>query len=661
MSTTPRIPASKIKQYFERIDKFDRGSNTLINEARLDKRYAVQSTNLIQDQDGIWKTRPGTANYGNEISGVTTIDGAYEYVKSDGTREIIAIGDGTVYKSSNDGSNWSSVSGATFTAGITPYFLQIRNRLYVANGTDSLAYYDGTDMQTFTGLTTPTAPTPTRGAGLSAGSNNNYYRIVATNEAGFTLPSPSGSVTTDVSRYLWDPDTTDMHVDLSWSSVSGAVGYDVFWGQVDGVEYYIGSTADTVFRDRGQEINPVNLYVEAPDDDTTSAPKFRSMEVSGNRMWATYDSDNPYRVYWSGTDSDVGSFSYFAGGGYIDLERGGRNTPVAVTHYRDGKGTPRITVLASSPDGLGAVYQVELVSLSVGSETLIVPSGEKIVGSIGGSSPKGVVKAGDNVFFINKKGIFALRNKEQIFNVLTTDDLSAPIRDRITALNQSQITDFVSYYRPPRVYFSVSEGSSNDRVIVYDLERNNWNYAWTFGIKQFFEYTDTGGTTRFLAVENDSNRLVEISDNYVGDKGEKFLQVYLSPLLAVDKDYATVAKLKEVIYELGNLRGTVSLSLLGITRNGQVTNLGTRTVSATTGTTGFGDDAFSDIQFSDTSNTPETYAETTTKIKLRPTSKKLYAIQFKVQANNVDATFELLGLQAKGFLLPSRAPSDWDS
>ena len=215
------------------------------------------------------------------------------------------------------------------------------------------------------------------------------------------------------------------------------------------------------------------------------------MEMSGNRIWATGDPDNPYRVYFTGVGQYLGFFSPFYGGGYIDLEKGGRETPVRVVHYRKGSGDSMATVLCSSPDGLGSIWQVDINSNTVDNFTFAIPMAYKIVGSIGSNATFSVVKAKDNIGFANTKGVFFLRNKPQMLNILTTDETSQPIRPDYRSLNQSQIGNLCAYYYEGKIFFSASEGSTNDIIFIYDLERNNWTYKWSRGVKRFFEYLET--------------------------------------------------------------------------------------------------------------------------------------------------------------------------
>lgn len=656
-----KIPASSIAKYELNLADFSGATNTIISEARLGKRgnsskFAKESVNIWQNQDGIWETRPGMAYYGEALP--ADLDGATEFQRADGVRETIAIANNKVWKSINGGS-WTEVTGATFTAGKTPYFLQIKGVLYISNRFDPLAVYDGSTLTKYSSLTDPvSAPSASKGSGISAsGSYTTYYRYTANNTVGNTNPSPAISITTAKSRESW-VESSNEYCDITLTPVPGATTYDIWAGDISGKEHYLGSTSSTSFRDYGQAIN---IYREAPDDNTTAAPLFGPMEMSGNRMWATYDPNNEWRVYGTGVGQYLGYFSTYYGGFWVDVEKGGKFKPINVVHYRTGKGDPIITVPCTSPDGQGTMFQIELTTITIGDVTFVVPVVYKLVGSIGFDAPLSVIKISDNVGGLNKKGVFFLRNKQQMFNVLAADDMSSPIRDRIESLNYSQIDKSCGYYKPPRAFWSVPEGSVNDTTFIFDNERRNWAYKWTCGFKMFFEYTDNTDTkvTHFIGVPAAGNKLVEISANFTDDFGEPFFQSYVSPLIPVDPtDHRVQAKVRDVIFEIGQLRGTVKVEVLGKTKKTEITSIGAETVNSTIGTSGWGDDFFSDMLFSDTGDTPSVFTSTTRKKRVK-VNKKIYAIQFRVWTNE-KAFWQLLSIQAFGFLLMGKPPSNWD-
>jgi len=351
-----------------KIDKFDGGYSSLLDEARMPNKFAVQSYNLMQFQDGIWGTRWGFDYYGSAITGETSIDGATEYIKTDGTRETIAIGGttGKIWKSQDRGA-WTQIGSTTLTVGKTPSFLQIKSELYICNGTDALLRYDGTNLNVYTALTAPTNVAFTRTV-LTTGTNNYYYVITALNDVGETEGSSELTVAVNKKRETW---AATEFITITWDAVNGATRYNVYAYDQTGYEVFLGTTINATYIDVGTTV--WNPFIETPNDNTTSAPKFSAMESSGNRIWATGDPNNKFRVYFTGVGQYLSFFSPFYGGGYIDLEKGGRDTPVAVAHYRTGKGDPIATVLCSSPEGSGSIWQVEINSTTVDSFTFAVP------------------------------------------------------------------------------------------------------------------------------------------------------------------------------------------------------------------------------------------------------------------------------------------------
>jgi hypothetical protein len=369
-------------------------------------------------------------------------------------------------------------------------------------------------------------------------------------------------------------------------------------------------------------------------------------------MWGTYDPDNEYRVYASGVGANFGSFSPFYGGAYIDLEKGGRYKPTSIVHYRTGKGDPMITVLCDSPDGQGTTFQVELTSAQVGETSFTVPVSYKIVGAIGSDAPLSVIKAGNSIMFANKKGAYFLRNQAQLYQILSSDDATKLIRDKWQSIDPDNVSKICAYYKPPKAYFSVPMSSTEYKTAVYDMELNNWSWAWDTGFKQFLEYTDTNGDTHFLGIPISGGRLVEISDNFLGDLGAGFYQQYLSPLIYVSKDKTDKGKPKYAIFTLGNFQGSITCTVLGLDERGQTTTLASETATSTSGGSGWGDDEFSDILFSDTEDSPTTFTLDSQDITVR-INKKLKAIQFKVTSTS-RSYWELLRVQAKGVIIPGR-------
>lgn len=646
-----------------RMTDFKAGTITLLDQTRIPLNGAMQSTNLYQMEDGLWTTRPGTATYGQAIPGLAstgTIDGGAEYLRSDGTTELIAVANGVVQKSQNGGA-WTTITGAAFTAGHKCFFLQVKQRLYITNGVDPLAYYDGLVMNTYTALSAPGAPTLALGSGLSSGSFTQYYQIVAVNAVGQTNGGTEASITMNKTRDSWinaSGSAPTNYISLSWTAVTGAIRYDIYSSDTSGFEGYLGSVNGTSFTDDGSL--EINTFVGIPLDNTTSAPLFKQMELSGNRMWATQDPNNKYRVYWGGTGQYQGYFSPFYGGGNIDLELGGRSTPTSVVHYRDGKGDSLITVLCTDPEGIGTTWQITLTAQTVGTTSFVVPTADKIVGSIGSVAPYAVVKSRDAIIFPNSKGFYRLGNVPQLLNILSTDELSANVRPSVQNLNLSKMPLACGYFYLAKLYFSLPSSTlGNDQTWVYDTERGNWQLNWTIGFSQFMEYTDTSTVDHFLGIPTTGNQFLEISPTIAGDKGSAFNTSYISGLYAIDQsDRRKFGKIRYAYVELANPKGTINFEVLGTQKKSGFSSIGTKSITDTVSQTGFSWDKFSTVELSTSTGKAVSFSAASIKKRIR-INKLINNIQFHVYSNDINAQYTILSLQAIGYIVPTRDPAGW--
>lgn len=650
-STAPRPDITKVKDS-------KKGTVTLLEETRLAENQTKESVNLIQVQDGIWKTRWGRAYYGEAITAETTLDAAFEYIKDRGKateeRQIIVCGaSGTIYKSINDGYTWSTVTGVTFTGGNPVSALQIDEYLYMANGVDSLTRYNGATLVQYSSISVPTGLALSRNT-LTTGSYEAYYQVTALNEVGETAGCTEVSIAINKERNAW---TSGESIDVDWTAVTGAIRYQIYYSDDSGYETLLGSSTTNAFEDDGSaEPNP---YIVTPVDDTTEAPKFKHIELSGNRIWGTNDPDNPQRVYFSGVGQFISYFSAYYGGGWIDLEYGGREICVGVANYRTGKGDEVSTVLTKTPEGTGSIWQVALDVATSGDLTFTLPIPAKIVDYIGCTSHGAIVKAGDKVFFPNINGIFDLGNKEQMYNILVSAETSQAIRPDYRSFSEALLENMTGYYYDAKLFFSASVGGEeNDVTFIYDVERKNWNYFWDFGVNNFFEVTDDSYHHHFLYVPTEGNRLCEISESFDTDFGGAFRTSYVSGLFSFDNRMDAFAKIYQGIVEFGDLKGTVSFEILGIERARGFRAVSAREYTDTVSTIDFTNTLWGDYAFSEGSEEPVAYTQSTLKKRLR-VNRRLNRIQFKISSTTAGTQYSLLGVQANGRGIAMNPPNVW--
>jgi len=642
---------SKVQELNIQVDKFNDGLNVIQRPTRIKPSEAKELLNLMLVDDGLPTPRWGTAVYGKEISGADEIDGMGEYVKSDGTRELIVVAGGKVWKHTT--LDDTEITGATFTKGTRAYFKQIKGYLYISNGVDPLARYNGTNLTTYTEIDPPTNVQLVGGAGIT-GSGFSYYVVVTSlNEIGETTGSTEATITTKSARADWAE--ADETMTINWTAASGATRYQIYISDESGYEVLLASTeTNTYIDDNSATPNP---YVEVPDANTTGGPKFGPMELSGNRLWGTKDPDNKYRVYGTGTGPNMGVFSDFYGGFWIDLEKGGRTEPQVVVDYRNGQGESRATVLCTTPEGTGCVWQVQLTSATVGDVTFVIPSASKVVGSFGTSSPASAVIAANDVYFLNKKGVFVLGNEKQFWGVLRTNELSVKIRPYIENISETEVSNACAYYYDDKVFFSVStNGSYNNRTFYYDRENLSWVADWSVGVNQFCEHTDSNGVTHFLGASSSDGYVIEFSQNILGDRGVAFKTRYTGPQFPVSKDWSKFAKLKKFHIRLADPKGTVSVSLIGTGKSSTFSTIASAAITTTSAATGLGFDPLGSVVLGTSAGSPTTFAIGNTQRHMRLKSR-VRDVQLVAETTTLENGYTLMGYKIKGTILNVNDPS----
>lgn len=666
-----KLSGSDGKPFVITIDKFGRGVMTLFDDTRLPLEAVKQAKNMYLDQDGIWTTRPGSTPFGQALTGPIDGAGSFTIYNSDGTATTyIWVVDNGTFKISQNGGAWTSKAGITFTTGYPVLGKQVNsvksdgtraNLLLLANGAQNMGYYDiaaGT-LGTYAAISSPTGLSASR-VGLSAGSQNGYYKVTAVNSVGETLASSEASVSGGINktRDNWTLGTDS--ITLTWTPVTGAVRYNIYYSDRSGEQVYLDSVVAATYSDTGE--STPNPYASVPEVDSTAGPKYADIALSGNRIWGTKDPSQPYRVGWSGTSQYLGAWNPFMGGGYVDLERGGSERPEKVVHFRTGKGDAVATVLTSDPNGAGSTWAISLTSLTVGTVTATIPVAQKQQGSVGTRSPRGVIEYNDAVFFPSPKGFHNTGSRQSILNILVTSDLSDVIRPSVAGINNAYASKIAGIASGGRLYWAVPYGSSsNNQIWVYDVERKGaWALPWTLGVKQFFEYTDSEGSIHLLAVPTEGNYLIEIGSAGAGDSGEPFEALLESGLIHGDKNHMSWMYIRKAYVELADPAGQINFSISGTRRGRDFATIGSRTIQAAYGESGFGADLLGDVLLGDSNSATATYSQPSTK-KVLSIKKTLNNVRWSLGHNTIDAKMSLIQIVIEGVILPTTDPSDWKS
>lgn len=642
---------------------FKRGVITLLEETVLPPDALKEATNLMIWENGNPRPRWGSAWYGTAPS-ASAIDGA-TYYDYGGAIHLIIVAGGTVYRSTNDGSTWSTCTGATLTSGSKCYFEQAGGYLYIVDGVDNIVRYNGTTtLQTYTALSQPTAPTVTA-TGMTGSTYTAYYRIVAVNAVGFTQGSASGTATSSLPRSSWD---STHYMSLSWPAVTNALYYDIYF--VDSTAQdalnnlvYVTSVGGTAYVDDGSA--PLNNSIAVPIQNTSQGPTLSKVSFVGQSLYGTGDPNNKYRVWWTGAGNFLGYFASAYQGGYVDIQPGGYFQPVSVQDYRDGKGTPLATIWCKSSDGRGAIFQLAITSVDVSGGTVLVPSYYRLPGSRGTSAPNSIVNVLNDFYFYNTIGpaFYNLGSRAQFLNLLSTDEASINIRPSLQQITASASNSICAAYFLGKVFFSVPYGSStNNAIVVYDTEQQHWlPKAFDFGVERFLQYTDTSGTLHLLFWKPGDSQLSEISQYIKGDYGNAFTTILTTGIMSVGKNRFDFGFVDQGEIEFSEPNGNITVNLYGIDRNNGFELITSRVMtplSSQIGFVGWSTFAWSTKQWSVITSPPSLYAEPSAK-RYFIITKELNAYQWNVTTSSVTSDYKLRTLQVISTLTDAGLPRQW--
>lgn len=118
-----------------------KGLNVLVSENLIDNREATSVQNIEYVEAGGISKRNGYTQVGGDLS--NNPRGLGVYIDTSNNKHVCTI-DGTTLKYiKNDSGTWTSATGDTFTSGKTTTFTQAQNKMFVWNGSNGGAYFDG--------------------------------------------------------------------------------------------------------------------------------------------------------------------------------------------------------------------------------------------------------------------------------------------------------------------------------------------------------------------------------------------------------------------------------------------------------------------------------------------------------------------------------------
>ena len=490
-----------------------KGLNTLFAPNKIRPDELSRADNVILVSQGSPTRRWGSNYYGND-GGESIHTMLAGYYKSDGSNQLVKIGNG-LFKRLNTGTqNWDVVAGASFTSTQRTRRTILNDVMYISNGIDPLTKYDGTSLTRFTAISKPTNLAVARGASLTSGTFRYSYRITAINAVGETDATSNVTVQVNRNRDEWNFDpqspSSNFSVNLTWTPSANATGYNIY-GVTETTETFLdrvdGGTV-TSYRDYG--LKTPSTLISFPDANTTDAPKGSIITTYKSALLIAGDPNAPSRLYFSAGVDKPDDFSWGNGGGFIDINKNSDDGIIT------GIGLFQNSAIIFKER---SIWKFDFTESEI-------PSLFNINRDLGALNHESIHNVENDVFFVGKKvggtvGAFVLGNEPNFLNQIRTNELSARVRPEMLGLIASNYGDVEAFYIDNRYIFAFPDGSSqvNDRALVYDRERLGWTKWVDISLSNLVVYFDQG-TQHVLFIDQNDQRVSELSSAFGNDKGD---------------------------------------------------------------------------------------------------------------------------------------------
>lgn len=623
--------------------EFSKGYMSTIANSRRPLNSFADLTNMEIVQDSIPRPRPSLLPYGTQPAYPVISRG--KYTKNRVRYEIFMLNDGGVGKvyTRVDGGSYTLIGG-TYTATVWSGFVQSNDRVYIFNETDKLSYFDLTSntIQTYTGISNPGAPTPTK-TGMAATTWTYYYKISANNAVGTTAASTAGSVQVGKTRENWD--STANYVTVTWSGVAGATSYNVYVGDQAGNEELVTTTTGLSFVDDGSLAT--DPFTVAPSGNSTEGPILRWMyNDSKNNQLFGIDADN--KLWYS--DAGNGDFSPYNGGGYVPIDEKGDTVLNYVDGFRDGKGTPVITVSARGAAGKGKMFHVTFDSTTFGDQVIISANVYEANGQSAPYAPRAVVKARDSLWYPTGDAFKSTGTSQNIVNILTTNSVSQVIEPDVMTISLGSLDKAVGVEYQDKIFFALPVNSTENNQIWYiDLARKNlWVLRWTVAAKDLWVYEDSTGTAHFCALVN--NRILEFTRAVATeDDGTAFETRTAFSSIVWDEDGLVMANIRKQYYKLLNPKGQINISVYGLDKNGASNSIGSETFTQTISFTGIGVwDYSGSYKYGDDVGSIAGFAKSIGAKKVKTNAKMINQLDWEITTDGKDCDYLLSAVRTIG-------------
>lgn len=612
-------------------DNFRGGLNSFLDPTEIQGNELAQADNLLLSGAGIPSKRWGSGLY--FLAGATgAVRGSTSFYNGS-TNELLALTDwGFMTKKSS--ASYAMLSGVSWPSGYEATFTQLNNTVYIASQGRELVKYDGSTLIDFATIASPTMSSITNLSGASGIGELTQvsYRVSAEGKVGETLAS------TALSLASVQADPLLHRIRVVWGTVSTASGdlkgY-VVYGREPGNETFLARVNNyTLTYDDDGDDTP-SLTVNPPTADTTGGHVAKFIIKYKDRLIMAGLQNDPTKVVISGRVPNHEKFHWSYGGAYIlvDPDSGDNIT---------GLGVLREKILVFKER---SIWELTLGTVTVGNYTLTDPQYQLLTASHGAVSHKTIIPVEDDVFFLSRRGVYAIGFKPNILNVLSTTEISAKIRDITDTINPNKWATASAEYKDYKYILSYPTAGSNspDQIIIFDREQGAWMGPWYVSANNLFRYYDSSNVERLVFGSSATPNVYELSDAFTTDEGTAIE----TTLRTKKEDFGSwnlFKTIKDIFFQFKDVQGSVNVDIFIEQRDGNVATAKNFTISPTTGNSGWGTFGWGDFQWGDSEESAGS-GDITEILRWINTNVTGRSLQVQVRTTDATANYKLLGVK----------------
>lgn len=583
--TPTYTPQKKLEVNWE---SWDGGWNDFFNATEIKPNELTIADNIMVKGRGTITGRWGSELYANSGSGRIRFLGDYK-VPETSTNELLSTTD-SGYLVKRSGASYTRITGASWVSGYDVRGTQLGGKVYLVSRAREMTRYSGATLQSFATVSAPTGVTATNLSGVS-GVNTYGWRITAVTDVGETTGS------TSVILANLPQDLTKTSVKVSWTAPSTASGiiksYSIYRGSAGDERYLSQVDANvTSFFDVGSTPSDIIL---TPVADSTGGPKAGHVLSLDDRLVVSDFPNDPSLVQISARYPYESRFNWAYGGGYIRVAPNDgdrvRCTSFVGSNTKGGNVPSTILVFKER-----RTFAMVLKTVTIGNYILLDPQYQELL-PVGTKSADSVVRVENDVFFLSLEGLYSVGSEANYLNEIRSKEISTRIRNYMNNLSSTDFEEATASYIDHKYLLSFP---SRKETIVYDYERKAFLGKWVtpYGVTKWFKYYDTTNAEQWLAGADDGDIKIFSSD-YNSDEGIAIAKKILTRREPFGN--WTIMKILELFYVLfRNVRGSVQVTILGESRDGQMASLKAFTINGNiAGEAGYGQDQWGDVEYGD--------------------------------------------------------------